>query len=106
MSGSFGSGRWAASVLCLVEWCSAALNVRENCVRISYEGGSGESKNWPGKLSDEPNTVRVDMVLSSSLAAEWRPSSTHGRWSVQLSAAQWAQSTSLQGGNGRIPLNH
>ncbi len=32
-SSSFGGGRRAAAVLCLVEGCSAAaLNVRENCL--------------------------------------------------------------------------
>ncbi len=56
VSGSFGGGPWAAAVFCQVEWCSAAFNVRENCSRNSSEGTSGESKNWPGKISDEPNT--------------------------------------------------
>ncbi len=36
------------------------------------------------------------MVLLSSLAAEHRPSITHGRWSFQLSMAQQALSVSLR----------
>ncbi len=51
-SGSCGGGRRAAVVLCLVAVCSAALSVLENVRRIS-----GESKNWPGKMSGEPNTA-------------------------------------------------
>jgi len=49
--------RQAAVVLCLVEGCSAALSVLENCSRKSLEGNSGESKNCPGKMSGEPNTA-------------------------------------------------
>jgi hypothetical protein len=47
----------AAAVLCLVAECSAALSVLENCSRKVLEGSSGESKNWPGKMSGEPNTA-------------------------------------------------
>jgi hypothetical protein len=32
----------AAAVLCLVEVCSAALSVLENCPRKNFEGNSGE----------------------------------------------------------------
>jgi hypothetical protein len=56
-----GPGRLAASVAAdglvvffLVEGCLAALSVLENCSRNFSEG---ESKNWPGKMSGEPNTV-------------------------------------------------
>ncbi len=28
-----------------------------NCSRKMLEGSSGESKNWPGKMSGEPNTA-------------------------------------------------
>jgi hypothetical protein len=49
--------RRPAAVLCLVEECSAALSVLENCSRKFFEGNSGESKNWPGKMSGEPNTA-------------------------------------------------
>jgi hypothetical protein len=49
--------RRAAVVLCLVAVCSAALSVLENCPRKILEGSSGESKNWPGKMSGEPNTA-------------------------------------------------
>ncbi len=48
--------RRAAAVLCLVAECSAALSVLENCSRKIFGGISGESKNWPGKMSGEPNT--------------------------------------------------
>jgi hypothetical protein len=44
-------------VLFLVEGCSAALNGWENCSRNCSEGSSDESKNWPGKMSGEPNTA-------------------------------------------------
>jgi hypothetical protein len=54
--GSRGGGWRAAAVLCLVVACSAALNVLENCSRKSFGGISGESKNWPGKMSGVPNT--------------------------------------------------
>jgi hypothetical protein len=37
--------------------CSAALIVLENCSRKILEESSGESKNWPGKMSGEPNTA-------------------------------------------------
>jgi hypothetical protein len=57
-SSSFVGGRRAAAVLCLVEGCSAAaLNVRENCIRNSSEGSSGKFKNWPSKMSGEPDTA-------------------------------------------------
>jgi hypothetical protein len=57
-SSSFGDGRLAADVLCLVEGCSAAvLNVRENCISNSSEGSSGKSENWPSKMSGEPDTA-------------------------------------------------
>ncbi len=46
--------RRAAAVLCLVEVCAAALSVLENCSRKIFEVNSGESKNWPGKMSGEP----------------------------------------------------
>ncbi len=49
--------RQAAAVLCLVAVCSAALSVFENCSKKILEGSSGESKNWPGKMSGEPNTA-------------------------------------------------
>ncbi len=49
--------RRAATVLCLVEVCSAALSVLENCSRKIFEGNSGESKNWLGKMSGELNTA-------------------------------------------------
>jgi hypothetical protein len=49
--------RRAAAVLCLVAVCSAALSVLENCSRKISEGSSGESKNWPGKMSGETNTA-------------------------------------------------
>jgi hypothetical protein len=48
--------RQLAAVLCLVAECSAALSVLENCSRKVLGGISGESKNWPGKMSGEPNT--------------------------------------------------
>jgi hypothetical protein len=56
-AGSCGGGRRAAAVLCLVAECSAALSVLENCSRKVLEGSSGESKNWPSKMSGEPNTA-------------------------------------------------
>jgi hypothetical protein len=56
-SGSCGGSCWVAVVLCLVEVCSAALSVLENCSRKIFEGNSGESKNWPDKISGEPNTA-------------------------------------------------
>jgi hypothetical protein len=43
-------------MFCLVAVCSAALNVLENCSRKILGGISGESKNWPGKMSGVPNT--------------------------------------------------
>jgi hypothetical protein len=46
----------AAAVLCLVAECSAALSVLENCSRKVLGGISGDSKNWQGKMSGEPNT--------------------------------------------------
>ncbi len=57
---SAGQGVWqdqwwplgGAAMLCLAEWCSALLNVWENYVTNSPEGSSGESKYWPGKMSD------------------------------------------------------
>jgi hypothetical protein len=49
--------RRAAAVLFTVEGGSVALSVLENCSRKSLEGNSGESKNWPGKMSGEPNTA-------------------------------------------------
>ncbi len=49
--------RRAAAVLCLVAVCSAALSDLENCSRKILKGSSGESKNWPGKMSGEPNTA-------------------------------------------------
>jgi hypothetical protein len=49
--GGFDSGRLAADVLCLVEWCSAAINVRENWVRNLSQESSGEFKNLLGKRS-------------------------------------------------------
>jgi hypothetical protein len=52
-----GGGGWrGAAVLCLVAVSSAALNVLENCSRKILGGISGESKNWPGKMSGVPNT--------------------------------------------------
>jgi len=41
-SGSISGGRWAGSLFCLVERCSAAFNVLENCSRNCSEGSSGE----------------------------------------------------------------
>jgi hypothetical protein len=55
-SGSWGGGRAAAAVLCLVAECSAVLNFLENCSRKILGGISGESKNWPGKMSGVLNT--------------------------------------------------
>ncbi len=49
--------RRSAAVLCLVAVCLAALSVLENCSRKILEGSSVESKNWPGKMSGEPNTA-------------------------------------------------
>jgi hypothetical protein len=66
---SCGGGRWAAAVLCPVDGCSAALSVLENCSRNFCEGSSGESKNWPRKMSGEPYTAWAVVVFSSSLAA-------------------------------------
>jgi hypothetical protein len=56
-SGSCGGGRREAAVLCLVAVCSTALSVLENCSRKIFEGNSGESRNWPGKMSGELNTA-------------------------------------------------
>jgi len=95
-SGSCGGGRRADAVLCLVEQVSAALRVLENCVRNSSEGSSGEFKNWPCKMSCEPKTAWAGVVLSSSLAAEQKPSRTHGRWSIQLGAAKRARRASFK----------
>ena len=69
-----------AAVLCLMAECSAALSVLENCSRKVLGGISGESKNWPGKMSGEPNTSRR----------------TQGRWSTQFAAAQRARRASLR----------
>jgi hypothetical protein len=52
-----GQLRRRAEAVCLVEVCSAALSVLENCSRKIFEGNSGEFKNWPGKMSGEPNTA-------------------------------------------------
>ncbi len=53
-----GQLQWPlAAELCPVAVCSAALSVLENCSRKMLEGSSGESKNWPGKMSGEPNTA-------------------------------------------------
>jgi hypothetical protein len=61
-SGSFGGGRWAMAVLYLVEGCSAALNVLENCSRNFSEGSSGESKNF-FYLPGEPTILVVHLEL-------------------------------------------
>ncbi len=55
-SGSRCGGWRAAAVLCLVAVCLAALSVLENCSRKILGGISGESKNWPGKMSGVLNT--------------------------------------------------
>ncbi len=47
-------------------------------------------------MSGEPNTARAGVVLSSSLAVEWRPSRIHGKWSGHLAEAQRARSMSLR----------
>jgi hypothetical protein len=48
-------------------------------------------------MSGEPNTARAGVEPSSSLAAALRPRRTHGRWSTQFAAAQWARRASFRG---------
>ncbi len=78
-----------AAVLCLAEWCSFGTTqcLRKLCKKFIWRKFWGKSKNWPGKMCGELKTGWAGVVLSSSLAAEWRLS-TLGRWSVQLVTVQ------------------
>jgi hypothetical protein len=60
----YGPGRLEASEAvagqrwCCVSWKGVRQHcVLENCSRKCSDGSSGESKNWPGKMSGEPNTA-------------------------------------------------
>jgi hypothetical protein len=73
------------------------------CLRKLLKKNSGESKNWPGKMSGEPNTSRAGVEPSSPLAAARRPRRTHGQPS---SSRRSRRGGSPSDGSGSVLPSH